>query len=160
MKYFSWGESNPIWELAQRDVAHSQWDNTPSRGISERCLAASTTTIEARNKPRTSTICDRGNSRPRLQTTEHHATSRRHEYALKSSMTSSPSLFSERRFKAPSAHLRDPGGHGLVAWSANGKERLAAVRTRRRKPWPLSHLVVVRQRALCDLLRYSDFPHI
>ena len=84
--------------------------------------------------------------RPRVaKSQENRPNAPKHEYSLKSSIASSPSLFRERRFEAPSANPRDPGCDGFLVWPAKRKERLAAAPTRRRKPSLLSNLVGVRQ---------------
>lgn len=64
-------------------------------------------------------------------------------------------------FEACPAHPRDPGGDGFLAWAAKRKERLAWLRTRRRKPLLFCLLSsAFLRRALCNLLRHSDFEHI
>ena len=75
-------------------------------------------------------------------------TSQKHEYSLKSPIASSPSLLLTQRFEARSAHAFDPGGDGFLASAAKRKERLAVVRTRRRKPSILSAVVGVRQQGV------------
>ena len=114
-------------------------------------------------------------ARPRRTKTD--PTSQKHEYFLKGSIASWPSLFRARRLETPSAYPRDREVDGSILWAAKGRRcwrrrarddasHATTQATRQRKPRDnasrrfclLSSVFV--SRALCDLLRYSDFPHI
>ena len=86
---------------------------------------------------------------------ENLANEQKTEDTLETSIAASPLLFRTWRLRASSAHPRHPESDSFLSCATKKKKRLAAARTRQRKPSLSSTRVAVFGWALCDAVRSS-----